>query len=182
MFRLVYLCYYNHWIKLCRLLTVWTTWWIGETCCLSSFRLKSLTTETAVVVSALQKSKTGLLELSEDKTKIRRSPEKPLPELNDEYKDAVKHRSVYIVSFKHVIIYSSEYTIELQLLHFFAIIQRWTLFPRLVRVCYGILGHSRYPPYSPFLSLGYDVTITITKLQETSCHNGANSIWTVECW
>lgn len=62
-------------------------------------RLKSLTTESSVIVAALQKSKTGLLEISEDKTKVRRSPDKPLPEVNDEYKDALKHKSVYIVSF-----------------------------------------------------------------------------------
>uniref|UniRef100_A0A3Q2NSN0 Lupus La protein homolog n=1 Tax=Fundulus heteroclitus TaxID=8078 RepID=A0A3Q2NSN0_FUNHE len=73
--------------------------WVTLETMLKFNRLKSLTTETSVVVSALQKSKSGLLEISEDKTKIRRSPDKPLPELNDEYKDAVKHRSVYIVSF-----------------------------------------------------------------------------------
>lgn len=60
-------------------------------------RLKTLTTESSVIVAALQKSKTGLVEISEDKTKIRRSPDKPLPEMNDEYKDALKHKSVYIV-------------------------------------------------------------------------------------
>lgn len=62
------------------------------------FRLKTLTTDSSVVVSALQKSKTGLLEISEDKTKIRRSPNKPLPEMNEEYRDGLKHRSIYIVS------------------------------------------------------------------------------------
>lgn len=61
-------------------------------------RLKTLTTESSVIVAALQKSKTGLLEISEDKTKIRRSLDKPLPEINDDYKDALKHKSVYIVS------------------------------------------------------------------------------------
>lgn len=61
-------------------------------------RLKTLTTESSVIVSALKKSKAGLLEISEDKTKIRRSPDKPLPEINDDYKDALKHKSVYIVS------------------------------------------------------------------------------------
>lgn len=60
-------------------------------------RLKSITTESSVIVTALQKSKTGLVEISEDKTKIRRSPDKPLPDFNDEYKDAVKHKSVYMV-------------------------------------------------------------------------------------
>lgn len=67
-------------------------------CLFLLLRLKSLTTESSVIVAALQKSKTGLLEISEDKTKVRRSANKPLPELNDEYKDAVKHKSVYIVS------------------------------------------------------------------------------------
>lgn len=38
------------------------------------------------------------MEISEDKTKIRRSPNKPLPEVTDEYKNDVKNRSVYIVS------------------------------------------------------------------------------------
>lgn len=61
------------------------------------FRLKTLTTESSFIVAALQKSKTGLLEISEDKTKIRRSLDKPLPEINDDYKDALKHKSVYIV-------------------------------------------------------------------------------------
>lgn len=51
-------------------------------------------------MAALKKSKTGLLEISEDKTKIRRNPDKPLPEMNDEYKDVLKHKSVYVVSMK----------------------------------------------------------------------------------
>ncbi|KAG7463999.1 hypothetical protein MATL_G00182610 [Megalops atlanticus] len=62
-------------------------------------RLKCLTTDFNVIVESLRKSKTGLLEISEDKTKIRRSPNKPLPEVNDEYKDALKHKSVYIKGF-----------------------------------------------------------------------------------
>ena len=40
------------------------------------------------------------MEVSEDKTKIRRSPSKPLPEITEQYKNAVKSRSVYIVSEK----------------------------------------------------------------------------------
>lgn len=38
------------------------------------------------------------MEISEDKTKIRRSPSKPLPEVTDEYKNDLKNRSVYVVS------------------------------------------------------------------------------------
>nr|XP_006636663.2 PREDICTED: lupus La protein isoform X1 [Lepisosteus oculatus] len=62
-------------------------------------RLSRLTKDFNVITDSLRKSKTGLIEISEDKSKIRRSPDKPLPEANDEYKDAVKHRSVYIKGF-----------------------------------------------------------------------------------
>lgn len=66
-------------------------------------RLKTLTTDSSVIVAAIQKSKTGLLEISEDKAKIRRFPDKPVPEINDEYRDGIKHRSVYVVSFYYCI-------------------------------------------------------------------------------
>ncbi|KAI2663224.1 hypothetical protein H4Q32_011704 [Labeo rohita] len=62
-------------------------------------QLKTLTSDAAVIVESLQKSKTGLLEVSEDKTKIRRNPNKPLPENNEEYRDAVKHKSIYMKGF-----------------------------------------------------------------------------------
>ncbi|KAM9343786.1 lupus La protein [Pholidichthys leucotaenia] len=73
--------------------------WVPLETMLKFNRLKSLTTDSSVVIAALQKSKTGLLEINEEKTKIRRSPNKPLPEINDDYKDAVKHKSVYIKGF-----------------------------------------------------------------------------------
>lgn len=62
------------------------------------FRLNRLTTDFNVIVQALGKSKAKLMEVSADKTKIRRSPSRPLPEVTDEYKNDVKNRSVYIVS------------------------------------------------------------------------------------
>ena len=52
--------------------------------------LNCLTTDFNVIVEALSKSKAELMEISEDKTKIRRSPSKPLPEVIDEYKYDVK--------------------------------------------------------------------------------------------
>ncbi|XP_028250104.1 lupus La protein [Parambassis ranga] len=73
--------------------------WVTLETMLKFNRLKCLTTESSIIVAALQKSNTGLLEISEDKTKIRRSPTKPLPEQNDEYKDALKHKSVYMKGF-----------------------------------------------------------------------------------
>lgn len=62
-------------------------------------RLNRLTTDFNVIVQALSKSKTKLMEVSADKTKIRRSPSRPLPEVTDEYKNDVKNRSVYIKGF-----------------------------------------------------------------------------------
>ncbi|KPP68430.1 lupus La protein-like, partial [Scleropages formosus] len=62
-------------------------------------RLNRLTTDFNVIIESLQKSATGLMEISEDKKKIRRSLSRPLPEVNDEYKDALKHKSVYIKGF-----------------------------------------------------------------------------------
>ncbi|XP_003226306.2 lupus La protein [Anolis carolinensis] len=62
-------------------------------------RLNRLTKDFDVIVAALKKSKTGLIEVSEEKTKIRRSPNKPQPEVTEQYKNAVKNRSVYIKGF-----------------------------------------------------------------------------------
>ncbi|OBS70952.1 hypothetical protein A6R68_00509 [Neotoma lepida] len=62
-------------------------------------RLNRLTTDFNVIVQALSKSKAKLMEVSADKTKIRRSPSRPLPEVTDEYKNDVKNRSVYIKGF-----------------------------------------------------------------------------------
>ncbi|NP_001081021.1 lupus La protein homolog A [Xenopus laevis] len=62
-------------------------------------RLSKLTTDFNTILQALKKSKTELLEINEEKCKIRRSPAKPLPELNDEYKNSLKHKSVYIKGF-----------------------------------------------------------------------------------
>ncbi|XP_041057441.1 lupus La protein [Carcharodon carcharias] len=61
-------------------------------------RLSRLTTDFTVIVEGLKKSTSGFLEISEDKTKIRRSPSKPLPKF-EEYKNAVKDRSVYVKGF-----------------------------------------------------------------------------------
>ncbi|XP_043852094.1 lupus La protein [Dromiciops gliroides] len=62
-------------------------------------RLSKLTKDFDVIRSALKKSKAELMEVSEDKTKIRRSPSKPLPEVTDEYKNEVKNRSIYVKGF-----------------------------------------------------------------------------------
>ncbi|TSK42105.1 Lupus La protein [Bagarius yarrelli] len=73
--------------------------WVTLETMLKFNRLKNLTSDSAVIVESLKKSKTGLLEISEDQTKIRRNPSKPLPEYTDEYKDALKHKSIYMKGF-----------------------------------------------------------------------------------
>ncbi|XP_048340053.1 lupus La protein [Sphaerodactylus townsendi] len=62
-------------------------------------RLNRLTKDFDAIVGALRKSKAGLMEVSEDNTKIRRSPTKPVPEITEKYKSAVNSRSVYIKGF-----------------------------------------------------------------------------------
>merc|ERR1712131_82259 len=62
-------------------------------------RLKCLTEDPKVIVGSLRKSKNGLMEISEDETKVRRSPSKPLPEVNEEYKEALLHKTVYMKGF-----------------------------------------------------------------------------------
>ncbi|XP_069081404.1 lupus La protein [Pleurodeles waltl] len=62
-------------------------------------RLNRLSKDFDVIADALVKSKSGLLELSEDRRKVRRSPDKPLPEVTEEYKNALKNRSVYVKGF-----------------------------------------------------------------------------------
>ncbi|KAM4626258.1 lupus La protein isoform 2-T2 [Discoglossus pictus] len=62
-------------------------------------RLNKLTTDFKIIIDALKKAKSALLEINEEQNKIRRSLEKPLPEVNEEYKNSVKNRSVYIKGF-----------------------------------------------------------------------------------
>ncbi|CAM1297698.1 SSB (predicted), partial [Pycnogonum litorale] len=62
-------------------------------------RLKSLSTDIEVIVSALKKSQANLIEIHEDSKKIRRSAEKPLPENNEEYKQEVVAKSIYAKGF-----------------------------------------------------------------------------------
>ncbi|XP_072180704.1 lupus La protein homolog [Diadema setosum] len=62
-------------------------------------RLKALTEDFSVIIAALEKSPTGLMEISEDKLKIRRAPSKPLPEETANYWKSIRARSVYCKGF-----------------------------------------------------------------------------------
>merc|ERR1719167_1939568 len=62
-------------------------------------RLLEISSDKDVITSALKKSKAGLMEVAEDKTKIRRNPEIPLPENTVESKAALEARTVYVKGF-----------------------------------------------------------------------------------
>lgn len=59
--------------------------------------LASLSTDIEEIVKALEAS--DLIEISEDRKKIRRSPKHPLPEFNEEYRKAQEARTVYAKGF-----------------------------------------------------------------------------------
>ena len=61
-------------------------------------RLAKISDDTAKIADALVDSK--LIEVSDDKTKIRRSLDVPLPENTLEYWQEIKTRTVYVVSAK----------------------------------------------------------------------------------
>lgn len=73
--------------------------WVTIETLLTFNRLKSLTTAVDVVAAALKKSTNQLLEVSEDGTKIRRSPAKPAPESNKEQQQKLDELSVYVKGF-----------------------------------------------------------------------------------
>ena len=73
--------------------------WVTLDTMLSFQRLKNLSTDKDIICGALLKSTAKLLEVSEDKSKLRRNPEKPLPELSDARRQEIIGRSVYIKGF-----------------------------------------------------------------------------------
>ncbi|XP_063285777.1 lupus La protein [Pelobates fuscus] len=73
--------------------------WVPLQTMITFNRLNKLSTDFGAIFEALKKSKSGLLELDEENSKIRRSPNKPLPEVTEEYKNAIKKKSVYIKGF-----------------------------------------------------------------------------------
>ncbi|XP_045620201.2 la protein homolog [Procambarus clarkii] len=62
-------------------------------------RLAALSTDIAVIVAALKKSSSGVIEIHENNEKIRRSPSHPLPIFNDELKEETMKRTIYCKGF-----------------------------------------------------------------------------------
>lgn len=73
--------------------------WIPLAILLTFNRMKALSTDSEVVITALKKSKSNLMEISEDKSKVRRNVANPLPENTEERKMEVLSRSIYAKGF-----------------------------------------------------------------------------------
>lgn len=73
--------------------------WVELSVLLTFKRLASLSTDVAMIVDAISKSDEGLVEIHEDRTKIRRHPERPLPEQNEDTRKEQFERTVYVKGF-----------------------------------------------------------------------------------
>ncbi|XP_032685441.1 la protein homolog isoform X2 [Odontomachus brunneus] len=71
--------------------------WIPMTIMLNFKQLTNLSKSIDIILKALEAS--DLMEISEDRKKIRRSPKHPLPEYNEEYRKAQEARTVYVKGF-----------------------------------------------------------------------------------
>lgn len=71
--------------------------WIPMTVMLNFKMLTSMSTDTDVILKAIESS--DMMEISEDRKKIRRSPKHPLPVYNEEYRKAQEARTIYLKGF-----------------------------------------------------------------------------------
>lgn len=70
--------------------------WVELDTLLTFNRMKSLTTDKEIITNALKQSKNDIIEISEDNLKVRRNPQKPLPE---SFKTEFLNRTVYVKGF-----------------------------------------------------------------------------------
>lgn len=73
--------------------------WVPFEVLLTFKRLAALTTDIDVIVDAMHKSDEGLVEISEDRKSIRRHPECPIPEHNEEKRKEIMSRTAYAKGF-----------------------------------------------------------------------------------
>ena len=73
--------------------------WVPMETMIKFQRLAKLSTDSKVILSSLKKSESGLMEIDEEKEKIRRCPSKPLPDDEEILKEYTK-RSVYVKGFE----------------------------------------------------------------------------------
>merc|ERR1712152_33528 len=63
-------------------------------------RLAALSTDAKIIMAALKKGGSGLMEVDEDNQKIRRCPTVPLPEWNDARREELMNSTVYVKGFE----------------------------------------------------------------------------------
>ncbi|XP_022918757.2 la protein homolog [Onthophagus taurus] len=73
--------------------------WVGLDVLLTFKRLASLTTDAEKIANVIKESESKLIEVSEDLKKLRRNPEVPLPELNEERRKELMTRTAYAKGF-----------------------------------------------------------------------------------
>lgn len=73
--------------------------WIPLSTMLTFKRLAALSSDPKVIVDALDKSNEGLVEINADRQSIRRHPERPVPEKNEETRKEVISRTAYVKGF-----------------------------------------------------------------------------------
>ncbi|KAJ8921033.1 hypothetical protein NQ315_015829 [Exocentrus adspersus] len=73
--------------------------WVPLEVLLTFKRLAALSTDTEVIAAAVEKSEIKLVEVSEDRKKLRRNPEKPAPEMDDERRKELMKRTAYAKGF-----------------------------------------------------------------------------------
>jgi lupus La protein len=73
--------------------------WVPITVLLTFNRLKALSDDAKVIAECVEKSTHGLVQVSEDKEKIRRHPENPLPEFNEARRKEIQQRTAYAKGF-----------------------------------------------------------------------------------
>ncbi|XP_050306863.1 la protein homolog [Anthonomus grandis grandis] len=73
--------------------------WVPLEVMLKFKRLASLSEDSKVIAEALEKSEEKLVLVNEDKTQIKRNPEKPLPANNEEHIKKLQERSAYAKGF-----------------------------------------------------------------------------------
>lgn len=73
--------------------------WVTLETLLTFKRLQALSEDAKVIVDAIEKSDEGLIEIHESREKIRRHPERPLPEQNEEVRKEIISRTAYVKGF-----------------------------------------------------------------------------------
>lgn len=73
--------------------------WVEIAVLLTFNRLKQITEDAQAIAAAIVKSSSGTVELSEDKLKLRRHPDNPLPEFNETRRKELVTRTAYAKGF-----------------------------------------------------------------------------------